>query len=509
MTDMELQPRLRAAPTVQTRESAQHDPISGIPPWLIIAAAFVAAATFGHFIADGRIKYGAAILLAACYAPLVFFNITVALATWLALLYFSQLHFLSSGPNAMGVLLALGWFGAFLGRKRGFPLLSQNRKLLLSMVLFGLWLTLTIAWSGLPSKGATVAGYWWLGPLAFLIVATTVSSARDVRLIAVAFVAGALVSVLIGLASGGLSVSDSASTQTAIQGRFSGGGGDPNEQAAGLVAAMFLIIGLFSVYRTRRARRLLLLAFTLVTVGFITAQSRGALIALGVATLLAVLLAPRQRRRILGMMGIAGVAAGALLVIRPDALQRIVDLGGGSSGRSDLWTVGWRVFTSHPLLGVGIGNFQAVEARFVLRPGSITAIQYLTDAPHLVHNVYLQLLAETGIVGLLGFVVVVVGVLRASWLAIQEFEMRGRVDYADLTRAVMMGTIGMLTALFFISDGTDLRLWALFGLGPALLAVARRRTATSSSKRFGPRSQPVGWPQRPAAERRGPGDPRG
>jgi len=480
----------------------------GIPPWLVIAVALLATAMFGHFVADGRIKYGAAIVLAACYAPLVFFDITVALGIWLALLYFSQLQVFSSAPNTMGVLLALGWLGAFIGRRRNLPVLSQNRKLLLAIVLFGLWLTLTIAWSGVPLKAATVAGYWWLGPLMFLIVATTVSGARDVRVIIVAFVVGAVISVLIGLASGGLSGAASASSQTAIQGRFSGGGGDPNEQAAGLVAAMFLIIGLFSVYRTRTARRLLLLAFSLVTIGFIAAQSRGGLIALGVATLLAMILAPRQRRRILGMMGIAGVAAAALLAIRPDALQRIVDVGGGSSGRSDLWTVAWRVFTSHPVLGVGIGNFQAVEARYVLRPGNITSIQYLTDAPHLVHNVYLQLLAETGIVGLVGFLVVVVGILRASWLSIPKLEVSGRADYADLTRAVMMGTIGMLAALFFISDGSDLRLWALFGLCPAMLAAARRqwpvRPARASSV-----VQQVGWLQRPTAGPTRPGAPRG
>ena len=46
------------------------------------------------------------------------------------------------------------------------------------------------------------------------------------------------------------------------------------------MAALFLIIGLFSIYRTRRTRRLLLLAFTLITVGFIQTQSRGGLVAL-------------------------------------------------------------------------------------------------------------------------------------------------------------------------------------------------------------------------------------
>jgi hypothetical protein len=38
----------------------------------------------------------------------------------------------------------------------------------------------------------------------------------------------------------------------------------------------------------------------------------------------------------------------------------------------------------------------------------------------------------------------------------------------------MLGTVGMLVALFFISDGDDLRLWVLMAMGPALLTLAAR-----------------------------------
>ena len=125
----------------------------------------------------------------------------------------------------------------------------------------------------------------------------------------------------------------------------------------------------------------------------------------------------------------------------------------------------------------GAGNFEAVESHFVLRPGSISRIQYLTDVPHLVHNTYLQLLAETGVVGLALYLLVLAGSLRAAWLAVGRFEALGRPDYADLARAVLMGTIGMLVALFFISDGDDLRLWVLLAMGPALLTLAGRTRA--------------------------------
>ena len=462
----------------------------------MIVPALLAATLVGRFLADGRIKYGVAIVLAACYGPLVFFDFVAALAVWVAVLFFQDLSALSFGPNAMGALIALGWLGAFVARRQQLPAIRQHRKLLAAITLFGFWLTLSIAWSHSPGPAATESAYWWLGALTFLIVLTTLTTAREIRVIAVAFVVGAVISVLIGLATGSLNAAGAtAASQTAIQGRFTGGGGDPNEQAAAFVAAMFLIIGLFSVYRKRSARAWLLLAFTLVTVGFFATQSRGGLIALAVATVAALVLSPRQRVRILRLVALAAVAAGVMLAFRPDALGRITDLGGGSSGRSDLWNVGWHVFTGHPLFGVGIGNFEVVEAHFVLRPGSISHIAYLTDVPHLVHNTYLQLLAETGLIGLAGFLIVVGASLRAAWFAIRHFEARGRVDYADLSRAVMMGTIGMLTALFFISNGDDLRLWVLLALGPVLLTLAKhappRRPVASRPQAAGPELQPT------------------
>ena len=44
-------------------------------------------------------------------------------------------------------------------------------------------------------------------------------------------------------------------------------------------------------------------------------------------------------------------------------------MGGGTSGRSSLWKVAWTIFSQHPWVGIGIGNFQAVESNYTLRSG--------------------------------------------------------------------------------------------------------------------------------------------
>ncbi len=452
-----------------------------VPSWLIVTAAILGATMLGALVADHHITYGLGIVLVACYGPLVFLRLPIALAVWVAVLFFSGLSALSHAPNTIGVLLALGWLGSFVGGRDPRPLLRRHRRLLLTIVAFAIWLTVTIAWSSQPTASLAETGYWWLGALAFLIVLTTVGSPRDVRLIALAFLIGSVISVLIGVASGGLSPASasSAMSQTAVNGRLTGGGTDPNEQAAGFIAAMFLSAGLFSVYRRRVARLWLLIAFLLVTIGFFAAQSRGGLIALVAATLATLALAPEQRRRIAGLAVLVGIACAVLLATQPGALGRITDLGGGTSGRNDLWRVAWQVFEAHPVVGVGSGNFEVVESNshYVLRPGSITRIQYLAEAPQVAHNTFLQLLAETGVVGLAAFLLVLSGVFRCYLLGCRIFAEIGRTDYADLTRAALMGTIGFLTAIVFITDGWDYRLWIMLALGPALLGIATRMRA--------------------------------
>ena len=237
-----------------------------------------------------------------------------------------------------------------------------------------------------------------------------------------------------------------------------------------------------SVLRRPVARVGLLMALAIITIGFFATQSRGGLFALVFALLAALVLFRRQRRHILGLALIAAVGLAAWLPSRPDVVDRLTTLGGGGSGRQDLWTVAWRIFEEHPLVGIGLGNFQVVEARYVLRPGSITHVTLISETPHLVHNVYLQLLAETGVIGLVAFVFVALGSMRASWLAAQRYDAIGAVDQGNLARAVLIATIGMLSAMFFISNGTDFRLWVLLALGPVLHTLANRSAGTRNAQ---------------------------
>lgn len=76
-----------------------------------------------------------------------------------------------------------------------------------------------------------------------------------------------------------------------------------------------------------------------------------------------------------------------------------------SSGRIDLYMLALRLFNENPIIGIGWGRYRAYT-QGIFHSFSRTTFD--------THNVYLQLLCETGIVGLLFFVISLVATLKTS-----------------------------------------------------------------------------------------------
>ena len=183
-------------------------------------------------------------------------------------------------------------------------------------------------------------------------------------------------------------------------------------------------------------------------------------------------LVARGRRLQVGVLIAVIVAIGAFW-FSASSLDRFKNFESGT-GRVDLWQVAWRMAEDNPVTGAGINNFRSESANYVLQPGRLESTDLIVDTPHVVHNVYLQQLAETGVIGFALLVAVLVTALRASWTASRQFDELGDSRFANLARAVLVGQIGSLTASVFISNGYDRRLWLLLALGPMLAAVAHR-----------------------------------
>jgi O-antigen ligase len=439
----------------------------------ISAGAFVLAimVTFAMAL---DVRAGLALLGAVAFGATALVSLSWGVALWLVLSFVAG-AFLELYPalTAGAVLLLVAWLGELLRGRHGW---SRPRGPLWVYVLTPLlvvWLLLGVGWA--PSA-VEVRREWvmWMRSLAiFFVVATTLWDPRDLRRLAGAFLVGAVLSVLLGL----LGVGEASVTApgAVAEGRLTGGAGDPNLLAAGLVPAIVLAVMLAATARGPGTRALAALSIPVLVLGIVLTQSRGAVIGLG-AVIVAALVFARHWRPQIALVALSVLAIGAVaFAAYPEALARMTDNEANkSSGRSDLWTVAWRVSDDHPVGGVGLGNFPIVAADYLRRPGELTAVKLIADRPHVVHNTYLGMLAETGIVGFALFLAIVLAALEAIRRAARRFDKPGTRPERALAVAVLVAAIGFLTTAFFLSSGPDPRMWLLLALGPALLAASER-----------------------------------
>jgi O-antigen ligase len=412
---------------------------------------------------------GVGTLVAALYLPLVFVNVPLAVALWIPLVFLDAIPAFNLAGKAAGLLLVVGWIGVLLSGGAARSVFSRHRHLLEALLALVVWLTLSLAWAPNTAQAAEAAWQWLAVALVFVIVATSISSQRTLVLAMTMYVAGALLAVAIGMATGGLSGGE--------DGRLEGPIGDANFFAAALVSAIPIAFALSTVRSGLRWRWFCLGSVAVLALGVVSSQSRGGLAAAVGMWLAAVVVLPRKRQ-VVALGAVVLAAAAVAFSFNPASWDRVREAETNGTGRVDLWTVAWSMFEDHPVRGVGVGNFGRVAPDYVREVGPLEDVQLVVKTPDReVHNSFLELLAENGVVGLVLFLAVGAGCLRAALRAARIFGELGRGDLVAVAHGVFAGTVGLLASYFFISGSVDRRLWILLGLCLALLEIANRETA--------------------------------
>jgi O-antigen ligase len=202
-----------------------------------------------------------------------------------------------------------------------------------------------------------------------------------------------------------------------------------NQFAAYLNLALPLALAVESSRLTGVAlRRVAGLCFVLGTVAMALTQSRGAF--LGYFCLVWIVFFAFRKQKPLRFKLLSGFLAGVVItgVIylssaqafdisagagqpQVESWQRFVELDETTLERLYVYSNAWDMFLSKPAWGIGFGNF-----RSRLTEGMSGAPEGVWDT----HNLYLKLLAETGVAGFLGFMgwmVVIVRQSRSSFVA--------------------------------------------------------------------------------------------
>jgi probable O-glycosylation ligase (exosortase A-associated) len=197
---------------------------------------------------------------------------------------------------------------------------------------------------------------------------------------------------------------------------------NPNDLAAIAILLLSIAAGLAVSERNRWPR---MAAFAtaafLAFIIFIT-QSRGALIALGVFVVAVLWRAPK-RQRVRAALATAAIGAVVIAFAPSSVWDRLsgltnvssddmsqVDAEGSATQRFEIWKVAGTIIAEHPVTGVGIEAYPYEHARVALRP----EFKFTARGNRDTHSTYLNVAAETGLIGFALFMSVIVVTVRRA-----------------------------------------------------------------------------------------------
>lgn len=198
---------------------------------------------------------------------------------------------------------------------------------------------------------------------------------------------------------------------------FMKGGGRANTlgtQCNGLGTVLILSVALALGYIDHMRGRWLLAKVPLIVisvVALLASMSRGAWIGFAV---MGGIYAARTRRALAWVLVVA-LAATAVIYTTPSLKARFLTIwdmssNGANHDRLGLWSVTLKMVEAHPLLGVGVGAYRGLYPAFKGLAGGQEGQEDFASA----HNIFLQVLAESGIIGLILFIYILYLLGRAG-----------------------------------------------------------------------------------------------
>lgn len=312
------------------------------------------------------------------------------------------------------------------------------------------------------------------GFLMFFIATQSIEDRHDVWLVLGAVVATGLiqaVSVEYAVFTG--------SQQISADTRWSGIVIDPNLYAGYLVLVIPLVMAVGLSIRSRWALVASAVALTAFTVALIATLSRSGWIGVVVATIVLAILLPKRR----WALGAVGAAIAVILVIAGMLGPIGARLGPSEDGpiemlvsRWGVWSAAVKMAVDHPAFGVGVANFINYYPQY---SGASFEIDHA-------HNIFLNMLAERGLMGLLAFGLVVVVLFRSLFAALVR-------EVSPTERTLIAGLIavfaGYLAHSMFDVSYYDYKILLLFWLLAGIAAAVSQRQTIQASEASAARRQ--------------------
>lgn len=283
---------------------------------------------------------------------------------------------------------------------------------------------------------------------------------------------GIIVAILIAVFIGLVINPDGAWAMEGDVARLTGTSGysiSPND--IGAIAAV-IAVGCYVRSVERRSAKYAAAAVFFVVICYVS-HSRGSYIALAVGLAAATLMLGRvaHRRTAIFLAGFCALLlVGAVAVISHEVRDFLVFLMTRGhetenlesfGGRLQLWEFGLKIFTRHPYLGTGYGTY----------PEGLEGGHF--------HNVFIELLVTTGLLGVVSYGAFLVGLIAVTKKSI------GRAKLEDVTDRIIATDLVTIPTVIIVANGATASAayysWDLLGLVSvavaASLLIVRKSTA--------------------------------
>ncbi len=263
--------------------------------------------------------------------------------------------------------------------------------------------------------------------------------------------------------------------------RATGPIGDPN-----FFAEIMVVLAPIALERFFHEKRLLLRlgalwAFVASVLSVLFTYSRGGIIALAVGLVVFLFFYPPKRFQI--PITIIALAVFVLL-LPPNYTARLAELTQffqaqpvtrvdetSLQGRISENMTALEMIRSSPLFGVGLNSYSYLFPTFSKKLGLA-----LVATEREAHNIYLEVAAETGLVGFAVFLFVLLYSLRTIYRARRSFKQAKMEGYAAMVTGFMAGWLAYLVAAGFIHNAYPRYFYLLIGIALSLHLVAKNTT---------------------------------
>lgn len=166
------------------------------------------------------------------------------------------------------------------------------------------------------------------------------------------------------------------------------------------------------------------------------------------------------------LIGLGGVLAFGLQALIQERWETLFDIRYvANESRIDRWMAAISMWVSSPFYGVGLGCYPDLHYQHVYYARSFEAEQHMGA-----HNLYLEILAELGIIGLFAFQLLIVAFLietrRIYRLGVDSPEIRA--FSLGLEGMMLVYLVHVLVNNLGPSDKIDICFWTLCGLAPSV-----------------------------------------